>query len=908
MRQAYKNYKENEIISFTVNIKQKENKSNNVYKKEISFPKGWTSVSLESNLYNANHNSIAILTGEKNGIFVLDIDNVKEWEELLKEQNKKEPATVKVKSGSGGIHYYFKYTKDLEIITSKDHAIKHYSIDVKTNGGCVIAPPSKYFNKNLNKEVEYVWEYSIFDYEMIEMPEWIKELLMEKHGKQHIKQQNELKKSLQMREENEESKENALWDLKEEEKINEEEINTKYEYEEIEYLLSLLNKNRYENYKDWIDVGMMLKNVDTGYKILWKKWSKQSEKYDSDECDEKWKGFKKDKKGLSIGSLLYWCNQDNKEEYVKFQKNKKINAMVVSKFPKEKLVLKKSIKNGEDTFIELENNKCLIKGDVHSDMENTMYLHIMDKIMSIRCKHAECFGKTYCQHRLTSNEVKIFGNVNVTINNNGNDNEYIEFQKIDLYETEEINELVYNGLSCKPFYLAELIYHFYKDEYIFGEDNEWYSYKNNKWVKIGNKNTKLRLGFQSKLKELYKELYKYYKEDEKDTKKMASIKKIIDSFGETTLKNNIMTELIDLYMEQKNPERDFTKKLDTNNNLLGFENGVYDLEKMEFRKGKQCDYISMSTNYDYIEKHTENYKDLEKFLEDIQANKEERDYMLTYLSIGLIGNKLELFTILTGCGRNGKSKLIELLKITFGDYFGSTQSQMFTRPRPDANNPDPGLLSLSKKRIVIASEPEKNSKLNSGFIKFITGRDSTTLRNCHSNDMIDFSPKFITLLICNDIPDCDDIDNAFSKRLRCINFNTEFVDEPINENQKKIDTNINQKFDLWKQDFMLLLIEYYKKYTETKKLKVTENILKWTNQYKEDTDMYLQFLNECTNNNIHCTIIYTHFKDWFKNTNPNMKIPNYKDFLCNIKKHKNISKTKINGIPQAGIKNIKMIE
>ena len=102
--------------------------------------------------------------------------------------------------------------------------------------------------------------------------------------------------------------------------------------------------------------------------------------------------------------------------------------------------------------------------------------------------------------------------------------------------------------------------------------------------------------------------------------------------------------------------------------------------------------------------------------------------MLTYLSIGLVGNLLELFTILTGCGRNGKSKLIELIKITFGDYFGSVQSQLFTRPRPDANSPDPGLLNLMKKKIVIASEPEKNSKLNSGFIKFITGRDSTTLK------------------------------------------------------------------------------------------------------------------------------------------------------------------------------------
>ena len=46
------------------------------------------------------------------------------------------------------------------------------------------------------------------------------------------------------------------------------------------------------------------------------------------------------------------------------------------------------------------------------------------------------------------------------------------------------------------------------------------------------------------------------------------------------------------------------------------------------------------------------------------------------------------------------------------------------------------------------------------------------------------------LLICNDIPDCDDIDNAFSKRLRCLNYPTEFVNEPKKENQKKIDEKL----------------------------------------------------------------------------------------------------------------------
>jgi putative DNA primase/helicase len=246
-----------------------------------------------------------------------------------------------------------------------------------------------------------------------------------------------------------------------------------------------------------------------------------------------------------------------------------------------------------------------------------------------------------------------------------------------------------------------------------------------------------------------------------------------------------------------------------------------------------------------------------------------------------------------------------------GEYFGSVQSQLFTRPRPDANSPDPGLLSLMNKKVVIASEPEKNAKLNSGFIKFITGRDSTTLRNCHSNNMIDFSAKFITLLICNDIPDCDDIDNAFSKRLRCINFPTEFVNEPIKENQKKIDVNINKNFEHWKLDFMLLLIEKYKKYIETHELKPTENILKWTNQYKEDTDLYLQFLNECTEESetahTHAVDIYDGFKVWFKNNNPNTKIPSNKEFLNNIRKYKNVERFRIGEKIGRGIKNIKLI-
>lgn len=66
-------------------------------------------------------------------------------------------------------------------------------------------------------------------------------------------------------------------------------------------------------------------------------------------------------------------------------------------------------------------------------------------------------------------------------------------------------------------------------------------------------------------------------------------------------------------------------------------------------------------------------------------------------------------------GRNGKTKLLELLGFVFGDYYSAVPSQLFTRPRPDANSPDPGLLLLLNKRLVVTSEPEKGSKLNNGI-------------------------------------------------------------------------------------------------------------------------------------------------------------------------------------------------
>jgi P4 family phage/plasmid primase-like protien len=935
MDKFIQDYKEHNLITFSIGIGQKYNDKQQKWKKDLMMPAKWQK--LEESKYIKSYNGLALLTGKINNIIVIDVDNIDHWKKFLQKHKQQEPITVKASSGSGGIHLYFKYTNDLDKITSSDHKFgKNYDIDVKTNGGCIIVPPTTYFNKNCEKNVSYTWINSIFEMDLIELPLWIKNILLcnvtnDKNINKNISECDS--DSFNSNDDNDNNIKNKQLIIHSKKNITEntnvnsdEELTNDFTEDDIEILVRMLSKSRAEGYSEWLNVGMCLYNLDNSYRYMWKEFSKKSTKYDEKENADKWKTFRKNKNGFKIGSLLKWAKEDNEKQFDEFIGNKNLQKMIKSKYPNDKLDFGEVINvSSICKYIGLTGDTCLVKGAPHSDgSKSTNFVEATHNFISIKCNHRECHGKMYCEHFcMTPKETQmIFQNnninnvLNVNINGNKDDDDLIEFQKIDLFEDSKLNELVFRSLNGKPVPFAEIIYYLYPDKYMFTENDTWYVFNGTRWFCINKKNTDLRMIIQQEFTTLYTTLKNYFIAKEgKATKSVKILKQIMANFDDTTFRNNVIIELSEMYLDFKNPKRDFIETLDTKQHLIGFVNGIFDLNTFEFREGKADDYISMSTHYDYKNEHTEKYKDLLQFLEDIQPNKEERDYMLTYLSIGLIGNQLELFTILTGCGRNGKSKLIELLKYTFGDYFGSVQSQMFTRPRPSAESPDPGLLSLQKKRVVIASEPEKNSKLNSGFIKFITGRDSTTLRNCHSNNMVQFTAKFITLLICNDIPECDDIDNAFSKRLRCINFPTEFVDnpDPLKTNQKKINTNINANFDYWKFDFMLLLIDYYKKYCLCGKLTVTKNILKWTDQYKEDTDLYLQFLNECTEEStthIKTVDLYDRFKTWYKNSNPTKKIPSNREFCTGIRKYKTIEEVRVEGVKSTttGIKYLQIID
>jgi len=67
-----------------------------------------------------------------------------------------------------------------------------------------------------------------------------------------------------------------------------------------------LKENRYEEYQNWVNIGMILYNElgDDGLQ-LYDEFSQKSNKYDKNEVIKKFNSFKKQNEGLTFATLKY---------------------------------------------------------------------------------------------------------------------------------------------------------------------------------------------------------------------------------------------------------------------------------------------------------------------------------------------------------------------------------------------------------------------------------------------------------------------------------------------------------------------------------------------------------------------------------------------------------------------------
>ena len=322
----------------------------------------------------------------------------------------------------------------------------------------------------------------------------------------------------------------------------------------------------------------------------------------------------------------------------------------------------------------------------------------------------------------------------------------------------------------------------------------------------------------------------------------------------TNFKNNVMQEAIELFYDKESKAKNkFLSKLDDKNctHLLGFDNGVYDLNKNEFRPGRPEDCISMSTNIcyqAYDDWEDDDIRDVLNFVTQVLPDEDERDYVLTLLSSFLYGNnRNERFHIWTGSGGNGKSKLIELYQAAIGDYGCNLPISLLTSKRKESGQASPEMAKLKGRRFAVLQEPDVQSRINVGLMKEMTGGDLISARALYQ-EPIEFKPQIKMILTCNHLPELPFDDEATWRRVRSVEFKSSFVDpenvDPNNKYSHPKDEELSEKFEGWAEPFMWILLQYYDRWRKHG-LKEPASVIAFTKQYQAQNDQFKDFFEEC---------------------------------------------------------------
>jgi P4 family phage/plasmid primase-like protien len=443
--------------------------------------------------------------------------------------------------------------------------------------------------------------------------------------------------------------------------------------------------------------------------------------------------------------------------------------------------------------------------------------------------------------------------------------------------------------------IGYLFCYYANGNYIYDTINkQWYKFnKFGIWKKYDS--DKVKLDIVEKLLPIIKNEYNVRS---KNIDNENESKKLYESLNRCTsfIKKNRNREQILITMKGKlGNDLIFQKFDDVDNDLIGFENGIYDLKTFTFRIGKKEDYVTCTTGYDYDNKiNKDTSKKVYQIFNDIMPNEEERIYLLKTISLGIIGrNIMEEFYIWIGTGANGKGLLRDMIAQTLGDdYFDSMEINYLENNNHGvhANNADNIMAKKKNTRLCITTEPEGDVNLKCAKLKQVSGNDKVQCRFNYGK-LFNFVPKFKLIIQTNLDFRVEGYDGGIRRRLKLIKFPIKFVDEPISEFQRKINRNLKTevKTDEFKLSFMQILIKHYKLFVENDdfKLVLPPRILEDTNYFLDENDPINKFINDeliITNNEkdrVKSSVMYDTFKSNFSYDSSNVSQMKFKTVLSN---------------------------
>lgn len=465
---------------------------------------------------------------------------------------------------------------------------------------------------------------------------------------------------------------------------------------------------------------------------------------------------------------------------------------------------------------------------------------------------------------------------------------YEEYIKVKQNTVDSFIEDTLSGTN--EFDLAMVLYQMFKDKYVCSSlvNKQWYIFKNHRWEQ--DKGMTLRLAiskdmfneYQKKQQQYMLELPKYEESDDKlkdiqnKIKRLSTVSVLLKK---TSDKNNIIREAMELFYDNE-----FDKNMDANKYLMCFTNGVVDFKQKVFREGYPQDYITKTTNIPYVvldeNKHKNQMDQITLFMKQLFPIESLNQYMWEHLSSCLIGTNMnQTFNIYCGSGSNGKSLLTDLMSHTLGQYKGTVPITLVTEKRGNIGGTSSEVMQLKGIRYAVMQEPSKDSKINEGVMKELTGGDPIQGRALYCDSEI-FEPQFKLVVCTNSLFEFGSNDDGTWRRIRKCDFVSKFIDEDetYNDDTKYIfpkDKGLKEKLPLWAPIFASMLVNI--SFESEGNVKDCDIVLDSSNKYRQGQDHISAFVSEMVakeeGKSIKKRAISQTFQLWFQENNGRRKIP-----------------------------------
>ncbi|MGE0031030.1 MAG: phage/plasmid primase, P4 family [Gammaproteobacteria bacterium] len=308
---------------------------------------------------------------------------------------------------------------------------------------------------------------------------------------------------------------------------------------------------------------------------------------------------------------------------------------------------------------------------------------------------------------------------------------------------------------------------------------------------------------------------------------------------------------------------DVLEDFDSNPWLIGLQNGIYDLQRDEFREGRREDRITMAMDVHYDPSAT--CPQWEKFQHDIHPGKPEivsfKQRALGYSLSGDTSEQVAFFKY--GGGANGKGVEQETIQDTWGDYgLAIAPEVLMTKDRRTGSSNE--LAQMRGARLISTSEIEEGQTLAENLFKRLTGEDEISARFLYQ-EHINFRPVAKFWISSNNRPEIRGSDFAIWRRILVIPYEVRFTET----SDPPCDPKLRMKLAAERSGIFRWLLEGYRAWKRIG-LQPPDEVRAATGAYQADMNRIANFVEEQVRPtrgvNTKSAEIYRRFVRWWRAT------------------------------------------